>query len=84
MAATAAPSLQDVGQEGNLQSMYFTIASVADTNTTDFSNWSKNILFVEGVPSTSAGIGATISAGVVTWHVSTGTPNLIVRVVCGQ
>lgn len=84
MAATNTPALQDVGQEGNLQTLYFTITAVANNTTTDFSNWSKNIIYVEGVPSTSAGVGATISAGIVTWLVSAGTPNMLVRIVLGQ
>ena len=81
MAATANPANLKVTTEGDLQILYCTIASVANTNTTDFSRWSKNILYVSGVPSTSAGIGATVSAGVVTWAVSTGTPNLLVKLV---
>lgn len=84
MAATNTPVLQDVGQEGNLQTIYFTISAVANTNTTDFSNWAKNIIFVSGIPSTSASVGATVSAGIVTWAISAGTPNLLVRVVIGQ
>jgi hypothetical protein len=84
MAATNAPVLIDVGLEGNLQTMYFTISAVANNTTTDFSAWSKNIISAHGIPSTSAGVGSTISAGVVTWLISTGTPNLVVRLVCGQ
>jgi len=79
MAATNTPALVSVTTEGAIQVAYFTIASVANTNTTDFSNWSKNIIDVQATPSTSAGIGATVSGGTVTWAVSTGTPNLIVR-----
>lgn len=79
MADTAVPANIKVETEGDVQVLYCTIASVADTNTTDFSKWSKRILHVSGVPSTTAAIGATVSAGVVTWKVSTGTPNLLVR-----
>lgn len=84
MASTAAPVLINIDDSGNLLKGYFTIASVANNTTTDFSNWSKNIIFADGIPSTSAGVGTTISAGVVTWLISTGTPNLLVEIVCGQ
>ena len=82
MAATAAPVLQHNTTEDDLQIAYFTIASVANTNTTDFgAQWTKAIVMVDATPSTAVSVGATVSGGVVTWAISSGTPNLVVRLV---
>ena len=64
--------------ESDLVRLYFTLSSVANGDTTDVSAWGKSVLVVDAFPSTSAGVGGTISAGVITWAISAGTPNLIV------
>ena len=80
MADTAAPVLIHITTEDDLQVAYFTIAAVANNTTTDFSKqWTKAITFVDASPSTAVAVGSTTSAGVVTWLISSGTPNLVVR-----
>jgi len=81
--AAVAPANLKVETEGDLQVLYFTLASVANNDTTDISKFFKTVRGIDARPSTSAAIGATHSAGTITWLVSAGTPNLIVRVAGG-
>lgn len=65
--------------EGDLQVLYCTIASVTDGDTADISSYFKSVLGLQAIASTTAAVGATVSAGVVTFKISSGTPNLIAR-----
>ena len=67
--------------EGDLQVMYFKILAVSTGDTVDISNWFKAIDGITLTGSTTAGLGFTASAGVLTIGVSTGTPDIWFRVV---
>lgn len=66
--------------EGDIGILNFTLTSVADGDTCSVANFFKTIVELGLTPSTSAGVGATTSAGVITFKVSTGTPDIKVRV----
>ena len=82
MAAIALANIK-VETEGDQQILYGTVASVTDADTTTVATFFKTIRGISAIASTSAAVGATHSAGVITWKISSGTPNLIVRIAGG-
>lgn len=80
MAARTMPTTTKVETEGDLQIVYFTLTAVSDADTLDVSAFFKAITMISLTPSTSAGAGATTaSTGIVTFKISTGTPDLKIR-----